>query len=84
MIVVTLDQYNKIPNGTILDVVCTGDDWNDYEIGKSVKCLKADDKLYEITNSFFNFSERNDYTMDEDFSFIVIARQKDMHNVSSD
>lgn len=71
MLIDTKEKYEEIPDGTRLKVVLLGDDW-DEDTGTSIDCLKFGDKMYDTPITFFLFSERNDKTTIEDYSFVVI------------
>ncbi len=71
MLIETKEQYEKIPDGTVLKIVLLGDDWED-DTGTVNNCLKFGDKLYIAPLSYYLFSERNDKTATEDYSFAVI------------
>lgn len=72
MLIETKEQYEKIPDGTILRIVLLGDSWRQ-DTGAVEDCIKLGDKLYEKAYNFYLFSERNDKTsIGEDFSFAVI------------
>lgn len=73
MLITTDEEYEKIPDGAILTLVPAGDAWHDK--GKAYKVIKIDDELREITDNFWNFSEKDDIEYDfrdNDYSFIVI------------
>ena len=71
MLIETKEQYEEIPDGTVLTVVLLGDGWED-DTGTVNDCLKFGDKLYDTPSSHYLFSERNDKTATEDYSFAVI------------
>lgn len=78
MIIETRVQYEEIPNGSILYVVLSGDSWEE-EVGKSIKCIKLNDKLFEL-RSHYDFSEHTEKDEFDDFSFIVIQNPGDVLN----
>ena len=59
MLIETKEQYEEIPDGTILKVVLLGDDWGE-DTGASIDCLKFGDKLHDTPLSYYLFSERNE------------------------
>ena len=71
MLIETKTQYEEIPDGTKLKVVLLGDGWGE-ETGTSVDCLKFGDKLYEISSNHYLFSERNERTPIDDYTFSVV------------
>ena len=78
MIIETRAQYEDIPNGSILYVVLSGDSWEE-EVGKSIKCIKLNDKLFEL-RPHYDFNERTEKCEFDDFSFIVIQNPGDVLN----
>ena len=69
----TIEQYNKYPDGTIFDIFLTGDDWDD-DYGAAFKVVKLGDKLYEVKDSYYCFSEKNEgksYGMDYSFELAI-------------
>lgn len=71
MLIETKAQYEEIPDGTKLIVALLGDGWGD-ETGTVEECLKFGDKLYNTPSNYYLFSERNDRTVREDYTFSVI------------
>jgi hypothetical protein len=71
MLIETKEQYEEIPDGTRLKVVLLGDAWEE-NTGTVNDCLKFKDKLYDSPLSYYLFSERNEKTATEDYSFVVI------------
>lgn len=71
MLIETKEQYEEIPDGTILKVVLLGDDWGE-DTGTVDECFKFGDKLCENTRNYYLFSERNEKTATDDYTFAVI------------
>lgn len=71
MLIETKEQYEKIPDGTRLRVILAGDNWGE-DTGFSIECLKLDDKLYDTPHSFYLFSEKDEKTSTDDYTFLVI------------
>ncbi len=78
MIIETRAQYEEIPNGSILYVVLSGDSW-EKEVGKSIKCIKLNDKLFEL-KPYYDFGDHAKKDEFDDFSFIVIQNPGDILN----
>ena len=71
MLIETKSQYDDIPDGTRLKVVLLGNNWGE-DTGEAIDCLKIGDKLYDTPNTYFLFSERNERTSTDDYTFSVI------------
>ena len=71
MLVEAKFQYDEIPDGTKLKIVLLGDNWGE-ETGTSIECVKFGDKLYDSPSSYYLFSERNERTSTNDYTFSVI------------
>lgn len=56
----TKEEYDKIPDGTLLKVFLEGDEWND-DCGEVSTVIKIGDKLYEYKpGGYYLFNERNE------------------------
>lgn len=71
MLIDIKEKYEEIPDGTRLKVVLLGDNWGE-DTGSSIDCLKFGDKLFDTAKTFYLFSERNDKTATDDYSFLVV------------
>lgn len=73
MLIETKEQYEKIPDGTILKIVLLGDSWGE-DTGTVDDCIKLGDKLYENARNYYLFSERNEKSVkdEDDYTFAVI------------
>ena len=72
MNIITKEQYDKIPNGAILDVFLVGDEWED-NIGDVETVFKRDDKLRIINEKagYFLFSEKDE----PNYEFIIAYKE---------
>ena len=71
MLIETKEQYEKIPDGIHLVVVLAGDNWGE-DAGETIDCLKIGDKLYVTPHSYYLFSEKDEKTSKDDYTFLVI------------
>ena len=71
MLIKTKEQYEKIPDGTRLRVVLAGDNWGE-DTGTIDECLKLGDKLYVTPRSFYLFTEKDEKSLTDDYTFLVI------------
>lgn len=73
----TREEYETIPDGQILRIFYSGDNW-DQDYGHSVPVVKVGDRLYTITD-FSDFSERNDCV--DGYEFELAYNEKDAFNL---
>ena len=71
MLIKTKEQYEKIPDGTHLVVVLGGDNWGE-DTGETIDCLKIGDQLYDSPTTYYLFSEKDEKTSKDDYTFLVI------------
>ncbi len=50
------ENCKDLPDGTILRIIQTGDEWED-DIFRTCKVVKLNNRLYEISSSFWDIDE---------------------------
>lgn len=71
----TQEEYDKIPDGTLLKLFFSGSSWGN-SFGETISVIKIGDRLYKVAD-WFQFNERNDYTDPyDDYTFEIAQLTK--------